>query len=243
MAIGIKVEGGRFYGPRDGKYRFKSREGCNEHPSHKGGAYSDVQAEMLGIGDLAGEVLRKHQAQIWAGVLTPVNVSAGKGTNNGRGASVEDAPFLSLKMADGGKTGGTAGACVLTTLKEGTARAFLAHPRAADVAVLTILAPKSEEGIYQVDPACVRWHVGYPYADLAAMGLDAAFGRATGRGRPARGAVLPATWAGWVTSDCADGRSAQLSFRHPRTDVWGVGWTVGTLAEVRAVALALASRK
>jgi hypothetical protein len=242
MAIGIKVEGGRFYGPRDGKARFKGREACNEHPAHRGGAVSDVQAEVLGISSLAGEVLRNHQKSVWAGALTPVDVSAGKATNDGRGPSVEDAPFLSLKMADSGKTGGTAGACVLTTLREATARAFLAHPRAADVAVLTILAPKDGDGVYIVDPTCVRWHVGHPFAELAAGGLDAAFGRATGRGRPAKGAVLPDSWAGWVATDCADGRSAQLSFRHPRTDGHD-GWTVGTLDQVRAVALALASRK
>jgi len=34
----------------------------------------------------------------------------------------------------------------------------------------------------------------------------------------------------------------QLSFRHPRTDSVD-GWSVGTLAEVRALALQLASRK
>jgi len=241
MAIGIKVEGGRFYGPRDGKARFKGREDCNEHAAHRGGAVADVQAEMLGIGKFAGEVLREHQTETWRGILTPVNVANGKATNDGRGPSVEDAPFLSLKMADEGKTGGTAGAAVLTTLKESTGRAFLASDRAADVAVLTILAPKDEEGVYQIDPACVRWHVGYPYAELAAGGLDAAFGRAVGRGRPRTGAVLPGTWAGWVKSDCADGRSAQLSFRHPRTDGHD-GWTVGTLTELRAVALALVSR-
>ena len=242
MAIGIQVEGGRFYGPRDGKSRFKGREACNEHPAHRGGAVSDVQAEVLGIGSLAGEVLRFHQRSVWAGCLTPVDVSAGKATNDGRGASVEDAPFLSLKMADAGKTGGTAGACVLTTLREESARGFLSHRRAPEVAVLTILAPKDGDGVYVIDPTCVRWHVGHPFAELAAGGLDAAFGRATGRGRPAKGAVLPSTWAGWVATDCTDGRSAQLSFRHPRTDSPDV-WTVGTLAEVRAVALALASRK
>ena len=241
MAIGIKVAGGRFYGPRDGKARFKGREDCNEHAAHRGGAVADVQAEMLGIGKFAGEVLREHQREVFP-MLTPVNTGNGKGTNDGRGPSVEDAPFLSLKMADEGKTGGTAGASVLTTPKESTARAFLASPRAGDIAVLTILAPKDEEGIYLIDPACVRWHVGYPYAELSAGGLDAAFGRAVGRGRPRTGAALPATWAGWVNTTVADGRSAQLSFRHPRTDGHD-GWTVGTLAEVRAVALALVSRK
>jgi len=242
MAIGIKVAGERFYGPRDGKRRFKGRDDCNEHGAHRAGAVGDVQAEVLGIGHLAGEVLREHQSTVWAGVLTPVNVANGKASNDGRGPCTEDAPFLSLKMADAGKTGGTAGAAVLTTLKESTARAFLAHPRAGEVAVLTILADKDQDGVYVINPTCVRWHVGYPFAELAAGGLDAAFARANGRGRPAKGAILPGTWAGWVKSDCTEGKSAQLSFRHPRTDDVS-GWKEGTLAEVRALALALASRK
>lgn len=242
MAIAIKVAGERTYIPRDGKGKYASPDDRNEHPAHVGGEYGDVQADMLGLRHLAGEVLREHQRQVWHGALTPVNVGNGKGTNKGRGPAVEDLPFVSLKMADEGKEGGTAGACVLATPKEETARAFLAHPRAGEVAVLTILAPKDGDGIYQVDPTCVRFHVGYPFVELSSTGLDAAFARAAGRGRPRKGATLPDTWAGWVKSTCADGRSVQLSFRHPRTDDVS-GWQVGTLAEVRAIALALASRK
>lgn len=242
MAVSIKVIGERTYRPRDGKRRFISADDVNEHPAHKGGAVGDVQAEMLGIGHLSGAALFEHQKDTWNGILTPVNVANGKATNQGRGPSVEDAPFLSLKMADADKTGGTAGACVLTTLEEGKMRAFLAHPRAGEVAALTILASKDDDGNYIIDPECVRFDVRYPFVELAAGGLDAALDRAAGKGRPKKGAILPDTWAGWVKSTCADGRSAQPSFRHPRTDTHD-GWTVGTLAEVRALALSLATRK
>lgn len=241
MAIAMKVAGERLYIPRDGKGKYSSPDNRNEHPAHRGGEYGDVQGEMLGLLSLMGEPLREHQREVFP-MLTPVNTGNGKGTNKGRGPSVEDAPWLSLKMADAGKTGGTAGASVLTSLEEGTARAFIAHPRAGEVAVLTILAPKDEDGVYQVDPACVRYDVRYPFVELSAGSLEDAFGRGRGRGRPAKDAVLPDTWAGWVKSTCADGRSAQLSFRHPRTDTHD-GWRVGTLAEVRALALQLASRK
>jgi hypothetical protein len=242
MAIGIRVKGERRpYQPLDGERRFKGFNGSNEHPAHRRGAEGDVQGSMLHLGALTGSLLLDHQRRTWAGALTAVDTSAGKATNDGRGAPVEDAPFLSLKMAEEGKEGTQAGACVLTTLREVSARAFLAHPRAREVAVLTILAPKDEDGIYLIDPTCVHFHVGYPFVELA-TGLDAALSRATGRGRPRKGAVLPDTWASWVKSTCADGRSAQLCFRHPRTDDVS-GWQVGTLAEVRVLALQLASRK
>jgi hypothetical protein len=241
MAIGIKVIGQRFYGPRDGLRRFKGKNDCNEHPAHIAGAVGDIQAEVLGCGHLAGLVLYEHQTRVWGGAVTPVNQGNGIGSADGRGPMGEDLPFLSLKMVDGNKTGTQAGACVLTTPIEETARAFLAHPRAGEVAVLTILAPRVG-GIYQVDPSEVRYHVAYPFAELAAGGLDAAFGRAHGRGRPRTGTVLPTTWAGWIGSTAACGRSVQLSFRHPPPAVPGA-WEVGTLAEVRALALSLASRK
>lgn len=241
MAIGIKVIGQRFYGPRDGLRRFKGKNDVNEHPAHIAGAVGDIQAELLGCGHLAGLVLYEHQTRVWGGIVTPVNVGAGIASADGRGAMAEDIPFVSLKMVDSGKEGGQAGACVLTTPIEETARAFLAHPRAGELAVLTMLAPRVG-GIYQVDPGEVRYHVAYPYRELAAGGLDAAFGRAHGRGRPRTGTVLPTTWAGWIGSTAACGRSVQLSFRHPPPAV-PAAWEVGTLAEVRALALQLASRK
>lgn len=242
MAIAIRVAGERLYIPRDGRGKYASPEGRNEHPAHRGGAVADVQASVLRIGHLAGEVLREHQRAVWGGALTPVDTGNGIGSGDGRGASVEDAPFLSLKVAASTATGNVAGASVLATLREETARAFLAHPRAREVAVLAILAPCGADGVYNVDPAHVLYDVRYPFAELAAGGLNAAFARASGRGRPRKGAILPDTWAGWVKSTCADGRSAQLSYRHPRTDDPS-GWTEGTLAEVRELALRLASRK
>ena len=242
MAIGIRVKGERPYQPLDGERRFKGFNGSNEHPAHRRGAEGDVQGSMLHLGALTGSLLLDHQRRTWGSALTAVDTSNGKATNDGRGPAVEDAPFLSLKMAEEGKEGTQAGACVLTTLREVSARAFLAHPRAREVAVLTILSPKGEDGIYNIDPACVRYDVRYPFVELAAGGLDAALSRAMGRGRPRKGAILPDTWASWVKSTCADGRSAQLCFRHPRTDDVS-GWQTGTLAEVRALALQLASRK
>ena len=88
----------------------------------------------------------------------------------------------------------------------------------------------------------MRYDVRYPFVELASAPVEAAFARSNGKGRPAKGTILPDTWARWVKSTCADGRSVQLSFRHPRTDSVD-GWSVGTLAEVRALALQLASRK
>jgi hypothetical protein len=241
MAIAIRVAGERLYIPRDGKGKYSSPSDRNEHPAHRGGEYGDVQGEMLGLLPFMGEALREHQRAVFP-MLTTVNTGNGKGTNKGRGPSVEDAPWLSLKMVAADKTGGTGGAEVLTSPSERTTRAFLASPRAGEVAALAILAQRDADGVYQVDPGHVLYDVRYPYVELAAGGLDAAFARAGGRGRPRKDAVLPDTWATWIKSTCADGRSSQLSYRHPRTDDVS-GWTVGTLAEVRAIALQLATRK
>lgn len=248
MAIGFIVPNERGYLPRNALGHYKAQRDVNEHPAHIGGEVADIQAEMLGVGRYTGETVTRYLQKNF-----PSQTPVGRGkimSKSGRGQPAVDAAGdnggLSFKVVALDSGSCEAGACVLTTPVEETARGFFAELAATglDIPVLTLLAPRDESGFYVVDPACVRFDVSYPFREFAAGGLDAALARYRGRGRPAKGAPpLPNTWAKKVRTNKGANESIQLSFRHPRTDGDLSGWRTGTLAEVRALVARLIGKR
>ena len=257
MAIVLAKADGRALQPRRATGEFISGDDCNMHPEHSDRLVADVVTGWVMSGErrfnASPDAVNAHLAARFPS-LRQCDPRKGKGSGQGSDTTLFDAvafdaegrPFgVNVKMAASDKTGGTAGACVGSTIREpawmGTLPAELAAYRAAGgrEVFVAIRAARDAEGAYLLSSSEVEWHISHPLAAFE-TGLPDAVARAGGRGRPAKGAVLPDTWASKKRSTCAEGYSWQLCFRHARTDT-SDGWSRGTVAELRAAILAAGS--
>jgi len=254
MAIVFAKVDGKSLQPRRATGEFISGDDCNTHPEHKARLVADVVTGWIMSGErrfnASPDAVNGHLAVRFPS-LRRCDPRKGKGSGQGTDTTLFDGVGVdeqgdwfgvNVKMAAADKSGTTAGACVGSTIREpawmGGFPAELAAYRAAGgrEVFVAIRASRDAEGAYLLSSSEVEWHISHPLAAFEA-GLPDAVARAGGRGRPAKGAVLPTTWATKVRSTCAEGYSWQLCFRHARTDT-SDGWSRGTVADLRAAILA-----
>lgn len=248
---------GRVLQPRRATGEFIAGDDCNTHPAHEGRLVADVVTGWVMSGerrfDASPDGVNEHLA-VWFPSLRRCDPRKGKGSGQGTDTTLFDGVGtdehgnvfgVNVKMVAADKKGGTGGACVGSTIREpawlGGFPAELAayrHAGGREVFV-AIRASRDEEGAYLLSSSEVEWHISHPLAAFE-TGLADAVARGAGRGRPRKDAVLPDTWASKKPSDCKEGYSWQLCFRHARTDT-SEGWQRGTVAELRAAILAAGS--
>lgn len=243
---------GRILQPRDAHGAFLSGDDVNTHRAHIGRVVADLATGWIAGGDRrfdpSPDAVNGVLAE-WFPSLRRCDPRKGIGSGQGTDTTLFDAVCngvgFNVKLAAADKVGGTAGACVGTTVRPpawanlpGELARYHAHGGRSPFVVLR--AERGPDKAYLLTSGRVEWCIVHPLPAFE-TGLADALSRARGRGRPRVGEVLPDNWATQVPTTCAEGYSYQLCFRHARTDT-SAGWTVGTVGDLRnAIAAAVAA--